>query len=293
MKSRKKITPAAFYNSRITAIISISLVLFLLGLVVLLSLFANNFSTYVKENLSFDIVLNDDMSAEQVKKLQNTLHAASYVKSVKFISKEDAASQLEKDLGQSPEELLGFNPLPAMLEVRLNSEYATTDSIAVIEKNVRNMSANIQEVQYRKDLIQMVNENMKRIGLIILGMAILLLIISYALINNTIRLMIYSKRFLIHTMKLVGATNGFITKPFVRSNILSGIIAAFIAIGLIIWLLYYIAKDVIDFTQLIDTNSLLIVFASVLVFGVLISVVATWMAVNKYLRMRVDDMYYE
>ncbi|GHU90071.1 cell division protein FtsX [Bacteroidia bacterium] len=293
MKSRKKITPTAFYNSKITAIISISLVLFLLGLVVLLSLFANNFSTYVKENLSFDIVLNDDTSAEQVKKLQNTLNKASYVKSVKFISKEDAASQLEKDLGQSPEELLGFNPLPAILEVRLNSEYATTDSIAVIEKNVRNMSANIQEVQYRKDLIQMVNENMKRIGLIILGMAILLLIISYALINNTIRLMIYSKRFLIHTMKLVGATNGFITKPFVRSNILSGIIAAFIAIGLIIWLLYYIAKDIIDFTQLIDTNNLLIVFASVLVFGVLISVVATWMAVNKYLRMRVDDMYYE
>ncbi|MDR3061077.1 MAG: permease-like cell division protein FtsX [Dysgonamonadaceae bacterium] len=293
MKSRKKITPTAFYNSKITAIISISLVLFLLGLVVLLSLFANNFSTYVKENLSFDIVLNDDMSDAQIKKLQNTLHSTSYVKSVKFISKEDAASQLEKDLGQSPEELLGFNPLPAMLEVKLNSEYATTDSIAVIEKSVRSMSANIQEVQYHKDLIRMVNENMKKIGLIILGLATLLLFISYALISNTIRLMIYSKRFLIHTMRLVGATNSFITKPFVYSNILSGIIAAFIAIGLIVWLLYYIAKDVIDFTQLIDTNSLIIVFVSVLVFGVLISVVATWLAVNKYLRMPVDDMYYE
>ncbi|MDR1369375.1 MAG: permease-like cell division protein FtsX [Dysgonamonadaceae bacterium] len=293
MKSRKKITPAAFLNSRITAIISISLVLFLLGLIVLLSLFANSFSTYVKENLSFDIVLNDDVSNVQVKELQQTLNSATYVKSVKFISKEDAASQLEKELGQSPEELLGFNPLPAILEVKLNSEYATADSITLIEKNVRGMSANIQDVQYHKDLIQLVNENMKKVGLIILGLAILLMIISYALINNTIRLMIYSKRFLIHTMRLVGATNGFITKPFIRSNILSGIVAALIAIGLIFWLLYYVVKDVIDFSELIDMNSLLIVFASVLVFGVIISITATWMAVNKYLRMNVDDMYYE
>jgi cell division transport system permease protein len=294
MKSKKKITSAAFFNSKITAIISISLVLFLLGLVVLLSLFANNFSTYVKENLSFDIVLRDDVSDAQVKKLQQTLHSATYVKSVKFISKEDAAVQVKKELGQSPEELLGFNPLPAILEVKLNSDYASADSIALIEKSIRGISANnIQDVKYHKDLIQLVNENMKKVGLIILGLAVLLLIISYALINNTIRLMIYSKRFLIHTMKLVGATNGFITKPFILSNILSGIIAALISIGLIVWLLYYITKDIVDVSELVDINSLLIVFASVLVFGVIISIVATWMAVNKYLRMNVNKMYYE
>lgn len=293
MKSRKKVTLTAFLNSKITAIISISLVLFLLGLVVLLSLFANNFSTYVKENLSFDVVLNDEMNIDQIKKLQRTLTTTTYVKSVRYISKEDAASQLEKDLGQSPEKLLGFNPLPAILEVKLNSEYATNDSITLIDKSIRNMSTNIQDIQYRKDLIQMVNDNMRKIGFVILGMAVLLLIISFALINNTIRLMIYSKRFLIHTMKLVGATNGFITRPFIGSNILSGIIASFIAIGLIIWLLYYVAKDVIDFTKLIDTNTLIIVFASVLAFGVIISIVATWMAVSKYLKMHVDDMYYE
>ncbi len=293
MKSRKKITPATFFNSRITAIISISLVLFLLGLVVLLSLFANNFSTYVKENISFDIVLNDDVSDVQVKKLQQTLNSATYIKSVEFISKEQAAAQLEKDLGQSPEELLGFNPLPAIIEVKLDSRYATTDSITLIEKNFRNMSTNIQDVQYHKDLIKLINENMKKISLIILGLAVLLLIISYALINNTIRLMIYSKRFLIHTMRLVGATNGFITKPFIRSNIFSGIIAAFIAIGLIAWLMYYVNQNTVDTSKWIDINSLLIVFGSVLAFGIIISIVSTWMAVNRYLRMNINDMYYD
>ncbi len=293
MERKKKIAPSTFFNSKITAIISISLVLFLLGLIVLLSLLANNFSTYVKENLSFNIVLNDDVSDAQVNKLQKTLNSASYVKSVKFISKEEAAIQLKKELGQSPEELLGFNPLPAILEVKLKSDYASADSIALIEKSIHGISANIQDVQYNKDLIQYVNENMKRIGLIILGTAILLLFISYALINNTIRLMIYSKRFLIHTMRLVGATNGFITRPFIRSNILSGVIAAFIAIGLISWLLFYASKDMIDFSKLIDMSSLLIVFVSVLVFGITISIVATWMAVHRYLNMDVNDMYYE
>ncbi len=293
MKSRKKVTPTAFFNSKMTAIISISLVLFLLGLVVLLLLFANNFSTYVKENLSFDIVLNDDISDVQLKKLQQTLNSTTYAKSVTYRSKEEAAELLKNDLGQSPEELLGFNPLPATFEVKLKSDYVDADSIALIEKSVRNMSTNIQDVAYHKDLIQLVNENMKKIGLMILGIAILLLFISYALINNTIRLMIYSKRFLIHTMRLVGATNSFITRPFIRSNILSGIIAAFIAIGLLSWLLFYVAKDIENFQEYINIDSLLVVFASVLIFGIVISIIATWMAVNKYLRMNVNDMYYE
>ena len=293
MKSRKKVTPTAFFNSKIIAIISISLVLFLLGLIVSLSLFATNFSIYVKENLSFKVILDDNMNSTQIDSLQKTLNSKTYVKSIDYISKDDAAAQLKQELGQSPEELLGFNPLPAILEVKLNSNYASTDSIALIEKNIRDISVNINDVQYHKDLIQLVNDNMQKISLLILGMAILLLFISYALINNTIRLMIYSKRFLIHTMRLVGATNGFIIRPFIRANIFSGIISAFIAIGLIIWLLYYISKDIADISEWISVDSLLIVFASVLVFGIVISIVATWMAVRRYLRMNINDMYYE
>ncbi len=268
------------------------MVLFLLGLIVLLSLFTKNFSTYIKENLSFDIILNEDIKESQNKDFQAKLKTASFVKSVKYISKEDAMLQLKDELGQDPRELLGFNPLPSLLEVKLNSEYAHPDSIEVIEKSIRGMSANIQNIQYRKDLMKVVNDNTKKIGVSILGLAGLLLIISYALISNTIRLMIYSKRFLIHTMKLVGATSGFIRRPFIRTNIISGIIASFIAIGLIIWLLHYISNEITDLTGMLDLNSLLIVFTSVLIFGVVISAVAAWMAVGKYLRMKVNDLYY-
>ena len=293
MKSRKKVTPTSFFNSKIIAIISISLVLFLLGLIVSLSLFASNFSVYVKENLSFKVILDDSMSNEQIDRLQQTINSKTYVKSIDYISKDDAAAQLKQELNHSPEELLGFNPLPAILEVKLNSNYANQDSIALIEKDIRSISANISEVEYHKDLIQLVNDNMQVISLLILGMAALLLIISYALISNTIRLMIYSKRFLIHTMRLVGATNGFIIKPFIRSNIFSGIISALIAIGMIYGLLYYISNEVADISEWINTNSMLIVFACVLAFGIIISIVATWIAVSRYLRMNVNDMYYE
>ena len=293
MKSRKKVTPTSFFNSKIIAIISISLVLFLLGLIVSLSLFASNFSVYVKENLSFKVILDDSMSNEQIDRLQQTVNSKTYVKSIDYISKDDAAAQLKQELNHSPEELLGFNPLPAILEVKLNSNYANQDSIALIEKDIRSISANISEVEYHKDLIQLVNDNMQVISLLILGIAALLLIISYALISNTIRLMIYSKRFLIHTMRLVGATNGFIIKPFIRSNIFSGIISALIAIGMIYGLLYYISNEVADISEWINTNSMLIVFACVLAFGIIISIVATWIAVSRYLRMNVNDMYYE
>ncbi len=292
MKSKNKITPATFINSRITAAISISLVLFLLGLVVLLSLLANNLSNYIKENMSFDVVLNEDIQETQIKSIQNMLDTAPYTKETRYISKQAGAAQLEKDLGQNPEVLLGFNPLPPIIEVKLNSEYANSDSILLIEKNLRKMDLQITDIQYRKEFIQMVNENMKQIGLIILGLALLLMFVSFVLISNTIRLIIYSKRFLIHTMRLVGATNGFITRPFIRSNILSGITAALIAIALIFWLIYYVSNNIVDLKDIIDLHVLLTVALSVLFFGIVISIVATWMAVNKYLRMRVGDLYY-
>ncbi|MDR1719466.1 MAG: permease-like cell division protein FtsX [Dysgonamonadaceae bacterium] len=246
----------------------------------------------MKENLTIDVVLSDDMKVDQIKKLQNALSTAAYVKSVHYVSKEEAAELLTKDLGQDPEELLGFNPLPSLLEVKLKSEYATVDSIRKIEKEIQRMSTNIREIQYRKELMQTVNENMRYIGLLLLGLVVLLLLISYVLISNTIRLMIYSKRFLIHTMKLVGATNRFIIAPFVRSTVFSGIIAACISALLILWLIYYISGDTVNFIELMGWNTLAIVFLSVLVFGVVISMIATWLAVKKYLRMREDDLYY-
>ena len=292
MKKKHRLRPATFINSKITATISISLVLFLFGLVMLLSLFANNLSNYVKETLSFNIVLQEDISDKQIDQLIQLLNTTSFVKQTTYISKQEAAKQLEADLGHNIEDFLGVNPLPAVIEVNLHAQYAHPDSIGAIETQIKGYSNNIKQIEYRNELMQLVTENTGKLGIIILGLAVLLLFITFALISNTIRLMVYSKRFLIHTMKLVGAKSSFIRKPFIRANIISGIIAAFIAIGLLIWLLNYIFQEIHDFTGLVNWEQLLIVFGGVLVLGIFISVVATHMAVNKYIKMNGDDLYY-
>ncbi len=291
MKGKSIISKTTFINSKITSTISVSLVLFLLGIIVLLSLVAKNLSTYVKENLSFSIVLTDDMKDADVRKLQKGIESSAYAKSTEYRTKEKAAEEMVSELGENPETFLGFNPFQASIEVKLRSEYANNDSIAVIEKKLRK-NTNIRDITYRKDLLDTVNKNIKKIGLGLIFLIGLLLIISFALINNTIRLMIYSKRFLIHTMKLVGASNSFIRKPFIYTNIITGILASIIAMGLVLCLVYYGMQGLNNLSGLIDINSLLIVFSIVLIFGVLISIIATYFAVNRYLRIEGNDLYH-
>jgi cell division transport system permease protein len=291
MKKKRKFSPVTFINSRITATISIALVLFLLGLIIFLSLFARNFSNHIKETLSIDIILQEGTSEAQIQKLQKLLNEAPFTKSTTFYSKEEAAKQLEIDLGQNPEEFLGFNPLPDIISIHPVSQYAHPDSLAVIEAQLTGFSNDIKETEYRKELLQIVNDNIAKAGVVLMIIAALLLFISFALINNTIRLMIYSKRFLIHTMQLVGAKKGFIRRPFITSNIFSGIVAALIANGLLYWLIYYAIKNMPDMGEIIDPNFLPVLFGSVLVLGILISWIATCFAVNRYLRADVDELY--
>ena len=229
MAEGKKVSSVSFFNSRLTSIISISLVLFLLGLVFLIGLLGNKLSVYVKENISFSIVLKDNQKEADIKKMQKTLDALPYIKSTEYISKEQAVKELEEELGENPETFLGFNPLQASIEVKLHSEYANVDSLQLIEKKIKKYTS-VSDLLYRKDMMQMVNDNVKRVSLILLTLAVMLMAISFVLISNTIRLLIYSKRFLIHTMKLVGATPGFIRRPFVRYNVVSGIFASIFAI---------------------------------------------------------------
>jgi len=292
MKNKRVGSTATFINSRVTATISISLVLFLLGLIILLALMAKNLSSYVKENLSFDIVLSDDAKEAEVNHIIKELKASDFVKSTEYISKDAAAKQLEADIGQNPEEFLGYNPLPGMIVVRLHSDYASPEKLPGIEKQIKGISRDITDVEYRKELMTSVNDNFRKIGIILLGLAALLLIISYALISNTIRLTVYANRFLIHTMKLVGATAGFIRKPFIKAQIVSGIIAALIAIALLAWGLIYISKDIKEMWNIIDKNTLYIAAGSILVLGIIISLITTYFAVNKYLRIEGDDLFY-
>jgi len=292
MKNKRAISPATFINSKVTATISISLVLFLLGLIILLTLLAKNLTSYVKESLSFDIVLSDDIKEVEVNRIIKKLEGTDFIKSTEYVSKEAAAKQLEADIGQDLEVFLGFNPLPGLIVVRLHSEYTHPENFPEIENQMKGISPDISHIEYRKELMTMVNDNFRKISIILLSLAVLLLIISFALINNTIRLMVYSNRFLIHTMKLVGATAGFIRRPFIKTQIISGIIAAVIAIVLLFWGLYYISNDVSEIWELLDLSSLYLIAGSVFVLGILISFCATYFAVNRYLRMAGDDMFF-
>ena len=291
MAENKKVSSVSFFNSRLTSVISISLVLFLLGLILLIGMLGNKLSVYVKENLSFSIVLKDNQKETEIKKMQKSLDALPFIKSTEYISKEQAAKELEEELGENPETFLGFNPLQASIEVKLHSEYANPDSLQVIEKKIRNYTS-VSELLYRKDMMEMVHNNMKRLGLILLTLAVVLMIISFVLISNTIRLLIYSKRFLIHTMKLVGATSGFIRRPFVKYNMVSGIFASILAILMLTGALYYLQNELKGFIQILDMQTLLLVYVAVFALGIVLSEIATIIAENKYLRMGIDKLYY-
>lgn len=252
----------------------------------------------MKESLSFDIVLSDDTEAGQANSLLMQLEKAPFVKNAQYISKDDAVKQY---IGEDPSTFLGFNPLPSIIIVNLNSRYAEADSLPTIEKAIRNFSTNVSSIEYRNDLLQLVNTNLKKLGIIFFILAIVLFIISLALINNTIRLTVYSKRFLIHTMKLVGATAGFIRRPFIQSNILIGIVAAILANSLLFWFLYYLANKLDDasvgggitqISDIISLGTLYMVFGIVMILGIVISTITTFFAVNRYVRMESDDMYY-
>ncbi|MCC8146524.1 MAG: permease-like cell division protein FtsX [Bacteroidales bacterium] len=291
MKKKRKLSPVTFINARITATISITFVLFILGLIILLPLFSTNFSNYIKEQLTFDVILQDNMTDTQILNLQKKIDAAPFSKSTQYISKQEAAKKIEEELGQNPEEFLGYNPLPAVIEVHLNSEYVHPDSMQVVERYLSAYQNDISEIEYKKELMQKLSENTTIIGLILLIIVVPMLFISFALINNTIRLMVYSKRFLIHTMQLIGAKKSFIRKPFLLSNIWSGIIAALIANGFLYLLIYYITHNISLNKEFFNLYSILIVFGSVIILGIVTSAIATFFAVNRYISADVDDLY--
>lgn len=291
MNKNNKHTRRKILGARFTSIISISLVLFVLGIIAFMGVFAADLSNVLRENIGFTVVVNDEITAQDVKRINILLSNADYAKSVTYISKEDAVKELTKELGENPEEFLGFNPLQASFEVKLNSLYANNDSIDVIEKRVRAMSGSVSEFNYRKDIIELINDNMRKAGFILFILAVILLLISFTLINNTIRLGIYSQRFIINTMRLVGATPGFIRRPFVWSNIVNGMFSSLIAIGLLYLLINYINNEFQGFEVLITQDLLFCVFSIVIALGIVISFISAIFATNKYIRMKSDDMY--
>ena len=278
-------------RSYLTSTISITLVLFLLGAMLLLVLNADRLSDYMRERVGFTLVLQDDVREVEILNLQKTLSTKSYVKSTKYIGKEDAAIQLAEDLGEDFVSFLGFNPLFSSVDVKLYADYMYPDSLLLIEQIFLEYSQ-VKDVFYQHDLVQMINENVQKIGLYLLVFSALLLFIFSTLINNTIRISIYSQRFVINTMKLVGATRSFIRRPFLLRSISYGIVAGLIANLGLISLVYSYQQDFEGILELHQLNTIGITFVVVFVFGVLISWLSTYLAVNKFLRLRFEELFY-
>ena len=275
----------------VTSSISTTLVLLLLGLVVFFVLGAHNLSVYVKENINFSILISDDMKESDILKLQKKLDKEPFVKATEYISKKQALREQTEAMGTDPQEFLGYNPFTASIEVKLHSDYANSDSITKIEKKIKK-NTNIQEVLYQKDLIDAVNDNIRNISLMLLGLAVILTFISFALINNTIRLTIYSKRLLIHTMKLVGASWSFIRRPFLRRNFWIGVLSAVIADAVLWGAAYWLVSYEPELIRVITPDVMLLVSVSVLIFGVLITWLCALLSINKYLKMKAGTLYY-
>ena len=284
--------PNSFFNMQfITSSISTTLVLLLLGMVVFFVLSANNLSNYVKENIGFTVLVSDDMKEPEALNFQKEINAKTYVKESAYISKEQALKEQTEAMGTDPAEFLGYNPFTASIEIKLNAEYANSDSIAWIEKELL-ANKKVMEVSYPQDLLDSVNRNIQKVSIFLLGLAGLLTLISFALINNTIRLAIYSKRFLIHTMKLVGASWTFIRRPFLIRNLWIGILAGLMADAILIVLAAMLVKYEPQLIDIITPNTTLIVMASVFAFGLVITSMCAYISINKYLHMKASALYY-
>lgn len=278
-------------TSSLTVIVSLSLVLFMLALMGWIMINANQLTRHFKENIGFQIYLKDNAATADVEKFRKDLDAAPYVKTAIYKSKEEAAEEMKKETGDDFIDFLGFNPLPTSLNVNLKAEYANEDSVAWIEKELSS-SRIVREIVYQKALIENVNDNARKIAGMILVFTVLLIIVALALINNTIRLSIYSKRFLIRTMYLVGATQAFIRKPFILKGIRNGLISGVMAMILLSIFIYFITRYIPDLLLVQDENMLLLLFAIIIFFGVFISGFSSALSVRRYLRLKAEDLYF-
>lgn len=274
----------------ITLCISTALVLILLGMVVFSVLTARNLSAYVKENLTVTIMLGEDMTNPEARRLCADLKKKTYVSRITYISKEQALKEQTVAMGTDPSEFLGTNPFVASIELQLTAQYANADSLKWISKELKR-NTKVTDITWPEDLMDSVNHNLQRINLVLLVLAVLLTCVSFSLINNTIRLGIYARRFTIHTMKLVGASWGFIRKPFICKAIGLGLLAAVIAsavLGAGVYALYTYTPGVL---KIITWDVMAITAGSVFLFGMLITMLCAYFSVNRFLRMKAGDLY--
>jgi cell division transport system permease protein len=286
----------SLFTAGVITTISITLVLFLLGLTFLVGFAAKGMGDFLKESMGISIELTDNMDEASVSKIRKELNANPYVKSTTYISKEESKKKLTADLGRDPEEVQGYNPAHAYIDVFIKSEYMEADSLQKVKDSLTRMRLHggsiVNDFIYSEDDITNVNKNLSLIGTTLIILAAILILISFTLIRSIIQLNIYSKRFLINTMQLVGATNSFIRKPFIRRMVLNGITAAILANLSVTGVMYYATTIMPEAISIVKMHELVIVYGLVFISGVTITSVATAWAVNRYLRMTTNKLYH-
>lgn len=273
-----------------TLCISTTMVLILLGMVVFSVLTARNLSVYVKENLTVTIMLTDNVDSLAASKITSRLFDRGYAHEIDYISKEQAKVEQTAALGSDPSEFLGFNPFTATLEMRLKSDYVNGDSLKWISAEIKKMKS-VTDVAYQEDLMDKVNSNMQKLNFVLITLAVLLMFVSYSLISNTVRLSVYSRRFLIYSMKLVGASWGFIRRPFVKNAVVVGVLASLFACILLGGGVYALYRYEPNIMVIITWTELLITGISVFVFGIAITLFCSYVSVNKFLKMTAGELY--
>lgn len=283
IKKRRKI-------SYLPSIISISLVLFMLGLFGIILINGNKLSNHLLENFQLTIFLREDASEADIKGVQQQIEANEYTKKAVYVSKEQAAKSFSEETGQDFVTFLGFNPLLPSIELFVKSKYANAETIKQIELELRRNKA-VQDVVYQSSIIEEIHKNIKTIGSTLMLISLVFLLIAVTLINNTIRLNLYARRFIIKSMQMVGATHWFIIKPFAIKSFLHGLYGGIISCILLSGLLYWTPFWIPEIASLYDNSQFAILFVVVIIAGIIISMVSSMISTNRYLRMKIDDLY--
>lgn len=291
VKSKPKRLKNRIFTSYLTSTVSITLVLFLLGLLGLILLNAGQLADYVREKIGFTLVLDEELTVTDILDLQKRLATQPFTKSIRFVDKESAARELQKELGEDFTGFLGFNPLYSSLEIKLYAPYTLQDSLIELEKDLKTLPQ-VKDVFFQRNLVSVINENVRKIGLFLLIFCGLMLFIFSVLINNTIRISVYSQRFIINNMLMVGATRRFVRRPFIRKSILFGIYGAFFSGILLAALMFTYKKELSGVLVLNDLFIFGYVFLTVLCLGIIFSWIFTYFAVNRFLKMRFDELFY-
>ncbi len=290
-RKEKKLIRKRIVNAYLSSVISISLVLLLTGIAALLIVNAGTVSRYLKENMQISVLLQDEVTDDEAAAFAGELSAQPYVRSARAISREEGAQELKEMLGEDFLDVFETSPVPVSVDLTLKAEYVQKDSLAQVTKALEAFPR-VEEVETQASLVEALTTNLARISLVLGVFILLLLFISFVLINNTVRVNVFARRFTIHTMKLVGATRGFIRAPFIRASILQGLAAAVLAIGMLWALLEALRRSFPELASIVDLRQLLIVCGCIVACGVLLCVVSTFFVVNKLVAASKDDLYY-